>query len=45
IQTKYKKAAKDYDKVILPILKANAKIANEIANKKLNQVYKAIGIK
>ena len=45
IQENYKKAYKEYDAKIKPILKANAKIANEIANKKLNQVYKAIGIK
>ena len=45
IQIKYKQAEKDYESKILPILKDNAVLANEIANKKLMQVYKAVGLK
>ena len=45
IQTKYKKTEKEYESKILPILKSNAELANKIANKKLMQVYKAIGLK
>ena len=45
IQTKYKAAAKDYETKILPIIKKNAILANKIANKKLEKVYQAVGLR
>ena len=45
IQKNYHEVYKDYEKKIVPILKENAKYLNKIANKKLNLVYKKVGLK
>lgn len=45
IQKNYHDVYKDYEKKIVPILKENAKYLNKIANKKLNLVYKKVGLK
>ncbi len=45
IQKKYATLMKNFDRKIQPILDANAKIVNKIANAKLNEVCKKIGIK
>ena len=45
IQKNYHEIYKDYEKKIVPILKENAKYLNKIANKKLNLVYKKVGLK
>ena len=44
IQKNYHDVYKDYEKKIVPILKANAKYLNKIANKKLDLVYKKVGL-
>jgi len=44
IQKNYHDVYKDYEKKIIPILKANAKYLNKIANKKLDLVYKKVGL-
>lgn len=44
IQKNYHKVYKDYEKKIAPILKENAKCLNKIANKKLELVYKKVGL-
>ena len=45
IQKNYYEIYKDYEKKIVPILKENAKYLNKIANKKLDLVYKKVGLK
>lgn len=45
IKDKYDQAYANYESEILPILNANAKLVNEIANKKLTLIHKKIGIK
>ena len=45
IQKNYHDVYKDYEKKIVPILKENAKYLNKIANKKLDLVYKKVGLK
>ena len=45
IQKNYHDVYRDYEKKIVPILKENAKYLNKIANKKLNLVYKKVGLK
>ena len=44
IQKNYHDVYKDYEKKIVPILKENAKYLNKIANKKLDLVYKKVGL-
>lgn len=45
IQKNYHDVYKDYEKKIVPILKENAKYLNKIADKKLDLVYKKVGLK
>ncbi|ASJ89278.1 MAG: tryptophan--tRNA ligase [Candidatus Malacoplasma girerdii] len=45
IQAKYHECLKEYETKIKPILIANTKIVNEITNKKLQEIYKKIGMK
>lgn len=45
IQKNYHDVYKDYKKKIVPILKENAKHLNKIADKKLDLVYKKVGLK
>lgn len=45
IQKNYHDVYKDYEKKIVPILKENAKYLNKIADKKLDFVYKKVGLK
>ena len=44
IQKKYAEAHKNYEKKLLPILQQNQNTLNKIANKKLNFIYKKIGL-
>lgn len=45
IQIKYNEIYKNYDSEIKPVLARNTVVINEIANKKINEVYKKVGIR